>query len=166
MKHISALSILALCIYSSTSCMEEITISNGTITSKHPLELRFCGSERTNFHTINVHNQTDWIVEARIEGFGVADTNSKFQPYQLNTGGVNIQPQGHHPFSIPESTMQFPVQSTLYRLYAHALMVKYQDNDDSEIHFPAPLDAPYNNFIVKCHNIKQGPRLKIENQKK
>jgi hypothetical protein len=119
--------------------------------------------EKTIYHKLKVHNQTNWPIEAQIEGFGVKDINSKLQSYHLNTGGVTISAQQSYSFSIPAHSTQFPIKSTIYRLYAHALIVKFQNNNDSEIHFPEPLKQSFKNFIISNYSTNQGPRLKIEN---
>src|SRR5207244_12034645 len=99
MNYISLLSI-AFCTYAASSCMQEITLSDGTNTVKRRISASKFSSERNNFCDINVINKTNWTIEAAIRGFGVKDVNSEFENYELNTGGVNIASQKIHPSSI------------------------------------------------------------------
>jgi hypothetical protein len=142
--------------------MEKITISNGDDTFERKILKREI-TKNTSYLTINICNLTNRDIEARIEGFGVKDKNSKLQPYHLNTGGINISAQQSYSFRIPAHSSQFPITSTIYRLYAHALMIKFQNNNDSEIHFPEPLNKKHSYFTIKSYNTNQGPRLEIEN---
>ena len=164
MKYISALS-LALCTYSVCICMEEITISNGTDTFKRQIKATMISPEKVNLQEINVYNQTDWRIEARVEGFGVKDINSeKLEDWKLYTGGADILPGNKRQFTVLTSAIQFPIKTTLFRLYAHALIVKYVNDKNSEIHFSEPLNAPSNDFVVTSYRTNQGSRLKIENK--
>ena len=160
MKHLSLLS-LALFSYAASSCMEEITLSDGTNTVKRRVSASKFSQEKNNFCDINVINKTNWTIQAQIKGFGAKDINSEFEDYELNTGGVNIASQKIYPFSILTGSAKFPYSSTLYRLYAHALIIKFQDNKSSEIHFSKPLDANFRDFVVTSYDTNQGPRLRI-----
>ncbi|HLJ31679.1 MAG TPA: hypothetical protein VKU36_04535 [Candidatus Babeliales bacterium] len=164
MKYISLLSI-AFCIYANSSCME-ITLSDGTNKFKRLVKETAINREKINLTSVTVHNKTPWPIEAQIEGFGVKDINSELQDWKFYTGGVNIMSEQNYLFTIPTYSTQLPVSSTLYRLYAHALIVKYPNQKNSEVHFPNPLNAQSNCFIVKNDETTEDFRLIIENTNK
>ena len=122
--------------------------------------------EKVTLVAIDVRNQTPWTIEAQIKGFGVKDINSDLEDWNFHTGEVNIMPEHNHRFTIPTYSTQFPMSSTIYRPYAHALIVKYLNNKNSEVNFSNPLNAQSNYFVVKNDETTNEFRLIIENIKK
>lgn len=164
MKHSSLLSI-AIFTYAASSCMEAIVLSDGTDTIKRRVSSSGIGSKKNHFCDINVVNKTNWTIQAKIRGFGVKDKDSELEEYELNTAVIDIASQKIHPFSILTAT-ELPHSTTFYRLYAHALIIQFKNNLNNEIHFPQPIEANFRDFVVTSYDTDQGPRLKIESNKR
>jgi len=115
---------------------------------------------------INVHNSTKSAIEVYVKGFGAYTTNSTLMPCDFNSGIFRIPSKESSTIPIRTVSEIGSKNSTVYRIYAHALMVKFLDDNNSEVHFPTPLDVCSENFIVTSYMIDKKLRLIIQNEDK
>jgi hypothetical protein len=141
-----------------------VTISDGThnfertIDANDPLM-----QERIRTSQIAIFNSTKYDIVARAHGFGVMDVNSIKQDYTLETGAINIGPGEIGHLNKPTYSVGF-ARSTLYTLYASALIVRLKYGDiNSEGFFPSPFESLQKKFIVNSFEPAQGRfELKIK----
>jgi hypothetical protein len=114
--------------------------------------------KKINYHTIIVTNQTNMPIKVNLQYSGIQI--EAFGPRNINRQNFNCNTSGTIPterscfFNTPTNFIQSSKQSTNYYLYTYKLIVKFQNNDDSKVHFSEPLQKFPKSFVVKSHDTK------------